>query len=106
LLSKNIKINIYRTVILPIVLYGFEKQSLTLRVKLRLRVFENRVLRRKFEPKWNRRKIHNEELYDLYSSPNIVRIIKSIRMRCAENVALCGRGEVHTGFLVGRPDVK
>jgi len=67
LLFKNIKINIYRTVILLIVLYGFEKRSLTLRVKLRLRVFENRVLRRKFEPKWNRRKFHNEELYDLYA---------------------------------------
>jgi hypothetical protein len=51
LLSKNLKIKIYRTIILPVVLYGYENWSLTLREKHRLRVFENRVLRRIFGPK-------------------------------------------------------
>ena len=80
LLSKNLKIKIYRTLILPVVLYGCETWSLTLREEHRLRVFENRVLRRIFGPKrdgvtgdW--RKLHNEELNDLYCSPNIVRVI-------------------------------
>ena len=81
LLLKNLKIKIYRTIILPVVLYGCETWSLTLRKEHRLRVFENRMLRRIFGPKrdgvtgeW--RKLHNEELNDLYSSPNIVRVIK------------------------------
>ena len=77
LLSKNLKIKIYRTIVLPFVLYGCETWSLTLREEHRLRVFENRVLRRVFGPKrdgvtgeW--RKLHNEELNELYSSPNIL----------------------------------
>ena len=77
LLSKNLKIEIYRTIILPVVLYGCETWSLTLRKEHRLRVFESRVLRRIFGPKrggvtgeW--RKLHNEELNDLYCSLNIV----------------------------------
>ena len=79
-------IKIYKTIILPVVLYGYETWSLTLRGEHRLRVFENRVLRRIIGPKRNRvtgewRKLHNEELNDLYSSPNIVRVIKSRRMR-------------------------
>ena len=76
LLSKNLKIKIYRTVILPVVLYGCETWSLTLREEHRLRVFENRVFRRILGSKrdvvtgqW--RKLHNEELNDLYCSPNI-----------------------------------
>ena len=86
LLSKNLKINLYRSTVLPVVLYGCETWSLTLREERRLRVFENRVLRRTFGPRRNEvtgewRKLHSEELNDLYSSPNIVRVIKSRRMR-------------------------
>jgi len=92
LLSKNLKIKIYRTIILPGDLYGCETWSLTLREERRLRVFENRVLRRipglkrdEITQKW--RKLHNEELNDLYSSPNIVREIKSRRIKRAWYVA-------------------
>jgi hypothetical protein len=80
LLSKNIKIKIYKTIILPVVLYGWETWSLTLREEHKLRVFENRVLRRIFGPKrgevtgdW--RKLRNEERHNLYSWPNIIRMI-------------------------------
>jgi hypothetical protein len=74
LLSKNLKFKIYKTIILPLVLYGCETWSLTLR-EYRLRVFENRVLRRIFGPKRDEvtgdwRKLHNEELHNLYSSPS------------------------------------
>jgi hypothetical protein len=70
LLSKNIKIRVYITIILPVILYGCETWSLTLREQQRLRVFENRVLRRIFGPKRDEvtgewRRLHNEELYDL-----------------------------------------
>jgi hypothetical protein len=85
LLSKNLKIRIYKTIIWLVVLYGCETWSLTLREEHRLRVFENRLLRRIFGPKrdevtgeWG--KLHNKELRDLYSSPSIIRIIKSTRM--------------------------
>jgi len=105
LLSKNLKIKIYRTIILPVVLYGCETWSLTLMEELRLRVFENRVLRRIFEHKRDEvteewRKLHNEELNNLYSSPNIVLVIKLRRMRWAGHVARMG-GEVCTGFWWG-----
>jgi hypothetical protein len=82
---KNLKIKMYKTVILPFVLYGCETWSLTLGEEHRLRVFENRVLRKIFGPKreedgsW--RKLHNDKLHSLYSSLNIVRVIKSRRMR-------------------------
>jgi len=96
LLPKNTKIKAYRKMILPVVFYGCETWSLTLREKRRLRVFENRVLRRIFGPKrdgitgeW--RKLHNEELNDLYCSPNIVRVIKSRKMRWAGHVARMGK---------------
>jgi hypothetical protein len=86
LLSKNLKIRIYRTKVLPVVLYGCETWSLTFREEHRLGVFGNRVLRRMFGPKrdevigeWS--KLHNEELHDLYSLPSIIRIIKARRMR-------------------------
>jgi hypothetical protein len=86
LLSKNLKIKIYRIIILPVVLYGCDTWSLTLREKRRLRVFENWVLRRVFGPKRDEvtgewRKLYNEELNDLYSLPNIVRVVKLRRMR-------------------------
>jgi hypothetical protein len=85
LISKNLKIKIYRTVILPVVLYGCETWSLTLREEYERRAFENRVLRRIFGPKREEdtslRKLHNDELHGLYSSPNIVMVIKSRRMR-------------------------
>jgi hypothetical protein len=75
-------IRIYKTIILPVVLYGCEAWSLTLREEHRLKVFENRVLRRIFGSKRDEvmsewRKLHNKELHDLYSSPSIIRIIKS-----------------------------
>jgi hypothetical protein len=75
-----LKIEIYKTIKLPVVLYGCEAWSLTLREERRLRVFENRILRRIFGHKrdvngeW--RRLHNEELHSLYRSPNIVRVIK------------------------------
>jgi hypothetical protein len=98
LLSKNTKIKVYRTLILSVVLYGCETWSLTLRNKQRLRVFEKRVLRRKLGPKRDEvtgewRRLHKEELKDLYSSPNIVLIIKSRRMRWAGHVAHMGGKE-------------
>jgi hypothetical protein len=87
-LTSNLKFKIYRTIILPVVLYGCETWSLTLREECRVRVLENRVLRRIFGPKRDEvtgewRKLHYEDLNDLYSSPNIVRVIKSIRVRWA-----------------------
>jgi len=95
LLSKNLKIKIYRTIILPVVLYGCETWSLTLREERKLRVFENKVLRRIFGPRRDEvtedwRRLHNEELNVLYSSPNMVRVIKSRRMRWAGHVARMG----------------
>jgi hypothetical protein len=93
----------YRTTILPVVLYGCKSGPLTLREEQRLRVFWNRVLRRIWGPKreevtgeW--RRLHNEELNDLYLSPNIVRVIKSRRTRWAGHVARVGKGDMHTGF--------
>ena len=111
LLSKNLKNKIYRNIILPVVLYGCETWSLTKREEHRLRLFENRVLRRVFGSKraevtWEWRKLHNKELNDLYSSPNIVRVIKSRRMRRAGNVALVGERKGVYRVLVGKPDGK
>jgi hypothetical protein len=88
LLSINVKIKKYKTIILSVVLYGCETLSLTLREEHRLRIFENRVLRRIFGPKRDEvtggwRKLHSEELHGLYSSPSIVRVIKARRIRWA-----------------------
>jgi hypothetical protein len=78
---KNLKNKIYKTVILPVVLYECETWSLTLGEEHRLRAFENRALRRILGPKreevvggW--RRLHNEELHNLYASPNVIRVIK------------------------------
>jgi len=95
LLSKNLNIKIYRTVILPVVLYGCETWPLILREERKLRVFENRVLRKIFVPRRDEvtgewRRLHNEELNDMYSSPNMVRVIKSRRMRWAGHVERMG----------------
>jgi hypothetical protein len=95
LLSRNIKVRIYKTIILSVVLYGCETWSLTLREEHRLWVFENRVLRRIFGPKRDEvtgewRKLHIEELNNLYSSPDIIRQVKSRQMRWAGHVAHMG----------------
>jgi hypothetical protein len=84
--TTKFKIRIYKTIILPVVLYGCETWSLILREEHRLGVFENRVLRRIFGPKRDEvtgewRKLHNEELHDLYSSSSIIRIMRARRMR-------------------------
>jgi hypothetical protein len=93
------------------VLYGCETWPLTLKVEHILRVFENRVLRRLFRPKrdgvtgeW--RELHNEELRELYSSPSIIRIIKSRRMRWAGHVARIGEKRKAFRLLVGKPEGK
>jgi hypothetical protein len=83
------------TIILPVVLYGCESWSLTSREECRLRVFENKVLRRIFGPKRDEvtgewRRLHNKELYALYSSPSIIRVMKSRRLRWAGHVARMG----------------
>jgi hypothetical protein len=104
-LKKKLKIKIYKIVILPAVLYGCEAWSLTLREEHRLRVFESRVLRRIFEPKREQdglwRKLHNDELYNLYSSLNSVRVIKS-RMRWVGHMAHMEEGRDVYRVLVVR----
>jgi hypothetical protein len=102
---------IYGTIILPVVLYGCETWSLTLREERRMRVLEKRVLRRIFVPKWDEvmgewRKQHNAELNDLYFSPAIVRVIKSRRMRCTGHVERMGERRGVYRVLVGKPDGK
>jgi hypothetical protein len=94
---------------LPVVLYGCENWSLTLKEEHRLRVFQNRVLRRVFGPKRDevtgeRRKLHNEELNDLYSSPSIIRIMKSRRVIWAVHVARIGEKRHAYRLLVGKPE--
>jgi len=108
LLSKNLKTKIYRTIILPVVLYGCETWSLALREERKLRVFENMVLRifgpRRDEVTGEWRKLHNEELNDLHCSPNVVRVIKWRRMRWAGHVARMGQERVVYRVLVGKPE--
>jgi len=110
LLSKNLNIKIYRTIIFPFVLYGCETWSLILWEERRLRVFENRVLRI-FGPKRDEvtgewRKLHNEELNDLYCSTNTLRVIKSRRMRWAGHVARMGVGDRRVQGFGGEPEGK
>ena len=108
LLSKNLWI--YRTIILPVVWYGCETLSLKLQEERKLRVFENMVLRRIFGPRRNEVtgewRLHNEELNDLYSSPNIMWVIKSRRMRWAGHVARMGEERGVYRVLVGKPEGK
>jgi hypothetical protein len=98
LLPKNLKIKIYRNIILQVVLHGYETWSLTLREGRRLRVFENRMLRifgpKRGEVRGEWRKLYNGELKNLYCSPNIVRVIKSRRTRWPGHVARIGEGIV------------
>ena len=105
---SNLRVKIYRTIILPVVLYGCETWSLILREERTLRVFENRVLMRIFGSKRDEvtgecRKIHNEEFNDQYCSPNIFRVIKSRRMRWAGYVARMGESRGLYWVLVGKP---
>jgi hypothetical protein len=107
MLSKNSKIKIYRTIILPVVLCGCETWYLTLREERRMRVFVNRVLRGIFESKRDEvtgewRKLHNEELNDLYCSFNIIRVIKSGIMRWAGHLARIGERRDVCRVLVGK----
>jgi hypothetical protein len=109
--EKNMKVRIYKTIILPVVLYICETWSLTLREEHKLRVFENRVLRSIVGPKrdgvtggW--RKLHNEELHNLNSSRIIIRIIKSRSMRWAGHVARMGEKRNVYRLLVGKPEGK
>jgi len=94
---------------LPVVLYGCEAWSLTLREERKLRVFEDMVLRRIFGPRRDEvtgecRRLHIEELNDLYSSPIIVRVIKSRRIRWAGHVARMGAERGVYRVLVGKPE--
>jgi hypothetical protein len=111
LLSRNVKIRLHKTIILPVVLYWCKTWPLTLREEHRLRVFENRVLRRISGPNWDEmmgewRKLHKEELRDLYFSPSIVRIIKSRRMRWAGHVARKRLKRNVYMLFVGKPEGK
>jgi hypothetical protein len=99
------------TLPLPVVLYGCEPRSYNIREGHRLRVFENRALRRIFGPKreevaggW--RRLHNEELHNLHTSPDIIRVIKSRRMRWAGHIACMGKMRNAYNILVGKPEGK
>jgi hypothetical protein len=109
LLSKNVKIRIYKTIILSVVLYRYETWSLTLREEHRLRALENRVLRRMFglrrdEVTRDWRKLHNDELHNLYSSPSIITMITSRRMRWTGNIARMGDKRNAYRIFVGKPE--
>ena len=104
------KIKIYKTIILPVVLYGCNEWSLTLRKERMLRVFETSILRRIFWPKRDEnrdwRSLHNEELHSLYRSPNIVRVIKSRRLRWAGHVDRIEESRSAFKMLTGKPTGK
>ena len=104
------KIKIYKTIILLVVLYGCETWSLTLREECRLRVFENRILRRIFGPKRDEngewRRLRNEEIHSLYRSPNIVWVNKSRRLRWADHVARLEAGMSAFKMLTCRPKAR
>jgi hypothetical protein len=111
LLSKNVKIKIrlYRTIILFVVLYGYETWSLTPREERRLRVFENRVLRRifghkRYEVTGEWRRLHNEELQSLHSSPNIIRVTKLRTLRWTGHVVSMRENRCACRVLAGKPE--
>jgi hypothetical protein len=111
LLSKNLKIKIYKTIILPNVSYRCETWSLTLREEYRLRVFDNRVLRRTYGSKreevaggW--RRLHSEELHNLFVSPNVITVIKSRRMRWVGHAAQMEEMRNACNSFVRRPEEK
>jgi hypothetical protein len=111
LLSRNVKVKIYKTIILPVVLYGCETWSLTLREEHKLRVFESWILRRIFGPKRDEvtgewRKLHSVELPNLYSYPDIIRQVKSRRMRWAGHVVGMREERRVYKVLVGKPEGK
>jgi hypothetical protein len=110
LLYKIIRIRMCKTITLPVVLYGCETWSPTLKEEHRLRVFEVKVLRRIFGLKWDEmiggwRKLHNEELHNLYSSPSIIRMVKSKRVRWEGHVARMGEKR-NTYIVMGKPEIK
>ena len=106
LLYKNLKIKIYKKIILSVVLYGCETWSLTLREECRLRIFENRTLRRIFGPKKDEnvewRRLRNEELHSLYRSPTTDRLIKSRRLSWTGHVARMEEGRSYFKILTSK----
>jgi hypothetical protein len=109
LLSKNIKIRVYKAIIFPVVLYGCEIWSMTLTEGYRLRVFEKRALRGIFGPKRDEvtgvwRKLHSVELHNLHSWPSIIRMVKSKMMRWAGHVTRIGEKRNAYRMLVGKPE--
>jgi hypothetical protein len=111
LLSRNVKVKIYKTIILPVVLNGCETWSLRLREEHRLTVFENRVLRRIFGPKRDELtgewiKLRYMELHNLYSFPDIIRQVKSRRMRWVGHVARMEEQRKVYKVLVGKIERK
>ena len=111
LISRKLKLKIYRTVILPVILYGCESWSTTVADEQKLRVFENKILRKIYGPKRDEmtgewRRLHNEELHGLYDSPDVVKIMKSRRLRWAGHVARMGEKRRLYSTLVGKPEGK
>jgi hypothetical protein len=110
MLSKPIKVRICKTIILPVVLYRCETWSLTLRMEHRLRVFEwqgaEEIWSKRGEGTGGWRKLHKEELHNLYSSPSVIRMIKSRRMRWIEHVARMREKRNAYRILVGKPEGK
>ena len=111
MISRKLKLKIYRTVILPVILHGCESWSTTLADEQKLRVFENKVLRKIYGPKRDEmtgewRRLHNEELHGLYDSPDVVRIMKSRRLRWSDHVARMREKRRLYSIVVRKPEGK